>query len=258
MGAKTALIGSTGFVGKNLDTAGQFTDRYHSKNIHEIAGTEYDTIVCAGVSAVKWWANKHPQEDWQGIQKLLDGLAATRAHTFVLISTIDVYPSPDGVDEATLLDDVDNHIYGKHRYKVEGFIKEHFENHYILRLPALFGPGLKKNVLFDLLNDNCLDVINPKSRFQYYDVLRLSQDIQKVMAQQLRLVNLATEPLTTQSITERFFPGKLYGDNPAPQAQYDFWSRHAEVLGGAQHYLYDAKTVMDDLEAFVARETKAS
>ena len=48
---KIALIGYTGFVGSNLLSQYDFTDRYNSKNIQDIHGKDYDLCLCAGVRA---------------------------------------------------------------------------------------------------------------------------------------------------------------------------------------------------------------
>ena len=94
-----ALIGHTGFVGSNLRAHGSYSGFYNSKNIGDIAGREYDCVVCSGVSAVKWMANKNPEQDSADIKILLDCLDQVRAERFVLISTVDVYQSPNGQTE---------------------------------------------------------------------------------------------------------------------------------------------------------------
>ena len=88
---KTALIGYTGFVGATLDTSLNPSFRYRSTNIDEIRGESFDHVICAGVQAMKWWANLHPAEDLAGIEKLLGALAEVKADRFTLISSIDVY-----------------------------------------------------------------------------------------------------------------------------------------------------------------------
>ena len=97
---RRALIGHTGFVGSNLDDPFRFTARFNSRDIGEIEGRSFDEVVCAGVSAKKWIANKEPDADWAAIASLIRKLETVETSHFILISTIDVYPDPQAeVDE---------------------------------------------------------------------------------------------------------------------------------------------------------------
>jgi len=148
----TALIGYTGFVGQNLKAQYQFNHLYNSQNYRDIEDKSFDLVVCSGIQASMWLANNSPADDWQNIQALLDTLRTIKANKFVLISSIAIYHHPvKDVYEDTHSPEI-NTPYGFHRYRAEEEIKELFENHLIVRLPALFGPGLKKNFIYDLLN----------------------------------------------------------------------------------------------------------
>jgi nucleoside-diphosphate-sugar epimerase len=252
-GSVTALIGHTGFVGSNLSAAHPWTHRFNSKNIGDIVGQSFDTIVCAGVQAVKYWANQHPTEDWQGIEALLHPLRGVKAKRFVLLSTIDVYPSPLGVTEAEL-PTPENHAYGRHRLAVEQSIAKQFEKVHIIRLPGLFGPGIKKNVIYDLLHRNCLDAIQPASAFQYYHLKHLGADILKVMEHDLSLLNLATEPIQTQTILDALAPDEAIGANAGGIGRYDFRSLYAHLWGGRDGYLYDAASILAEMTEFFKSE----
>lgn len=249
-----ALIGHTGFVGSNLLAQGSYDSLYRSSNIGEIRGKRFSHVVCAGVQAMKWWANLHPEEDREGIHKLLDPLSEVRAERFTLISTIDVYPAPRDVDEDTPITREGHHAYGLHRVEVEDWVKEHFPSVAILRLPGLFGPGLKKNVIYDMLHDNNLDKVHPGGVFQYYDLRRLQEDIRKTWEQGIELLNVSSEPVSTAAIRDRFFPGKELGaTGPAP-AGYDMRSKHAKAWGGADGYLYSKEQVLGDLGDWLEEE----
>lgn len=247
---RTALIGHTGFVGSNLADQLPFTDKFNSSNIADIAGQSFDTVVCAGVQAVKWWAVKHPEEDWAKIETLLTPLRTVQAKRFILISTIDVYPTPLLVNE----DDqpsLQNHAYGAHRLKVEQFISEGFPVHHIVRLPGLFGAGLKKNVIFDLMHDNCLEMIQPESAFQYYNLAHLSADLAKVVEANIPLINFATEPVQTRAIIEAFAAGKNVGEKAGAVGKYDFRTKHSQLWGRDDGYLYDKATVLREIGEFM-------
>src|SRR5215475_708207 len=246
-----ALIGHTGFVGGNLVRQHRFDLVFNSANFRDMAGRHFDLLVCAGISAAKWVANREPEADWARIAALVDVLDHVTAKRVVVISTVDVYPQPMGVDEATPIDGAANHAYGRHRLRFERGIADRFDDVMIARLPALFGPGLKKNVLFDLLRDNCLDAINPASRFQWYNLAHLWRDLERCWMGGIRLVNLVNEPVATGDILDSFFPGKRVGGSAAPFA-YDVRCRHAGALGGAGGYLFDRAAVLAEVGAFVA------
>jgi len=243
----TALIGYTGFVGATLDAAISPACRYRSTDIDEIRGKSFDHVICAGVQAKKWWANLHPEEDLAGINRLLDALKDVRAGRFTLVSTIDVYPAPRNVDENSVISSEGHHAYGLNRLLVEERVAESFPETAILRLPGLFGPGLKKNVIYDMMHDNDLHKVHPGGVFQYYDTRRLARDIDRAWEAGIRLLNISSEPVATSEIRDRFFPGKSLGGEGPPPAGYDMRSKHAAALGGADGYLYSQERVMEDL-----------
>ena len=86
-----ALVGFSGFVGSTLLKQATFESLYRSTNIGEIAGQQFDTVVCAGAPAQKWIANREPEADRQKIEGLIAHLKAMTCKTFVLISTVDVF-----------------------------------------------------------------------------------------------------------------------------------------------------------------------
>src|SRR5688572_11586239 len=96
---RSALIGHTGFVGGTLHRQFRFDDQYTSSNIASIAGRAYDLVVCAGAPAEKWRANADPEGDRERLAKLSEPLARAKIGELILISTIDVYPTPRGVTE---------------------------------------------------------------------------------------------------------------------------------------------------------------
>ena len=253
--AVRALIGHTGFVGSNLLAQQEFEALYNSSSIGGIDGRHFADVVCAGVSAVKWWANQNPREDLERIEALIARLDTIRADNFTLISTIDVYADPIGVSEADqpILDGL--HAYGANRAMLERWVSERFPCHQIVRLPALFGAGLKKNAIYDLMHDNRLHVINGASVFQWYPLERLSADLELARTRTLGVVNLATEPLSMEEIRARYFPHLEIGADAAPQARYDMRTIHDAEFGGADGYILDRAGVLAALERFIQSES---
>ncbi|MAG54967.1 MAG: pyridine nucleotide transhydrogenase [Planctomycetes bacterium] len=250
---KRALIGHTGFVGSNLLRAESFHATFNSQNVEELVGQTFDLVVCAGAPGVKWKANQDPDRDSDIIQRLQRCLAGCKARQVVLISTVDVYPRPLGVDESSHIDPQECHPYGRHRFMLEGFVAGRFPTTTV-RLPGLFGRGLQKNVIYDLMHDNQVDRIHPESTFQYYDLEWLWGDVCRAKDGNLKTLNLSTEPIRTADLARQVFGRRLESDASGPPARYDFRSRHCGSMGGRDGYLRSASEVLSAMERFVTTE----
>jgi len=249
-----ALIGFSGFVGGTLRRQASFESLFRSTNIKEIDGQSFDTVVCAGAPAQKWIANRDPESDRQKIDKLIAHLKTIRCRMFILISTVDVFKQPIGVEEETPIDESDLHPYGLHRRLLENFVASQFHNHLIVRLPGLVGPGLRKNIIFDFLNHNNLLAIDARGVFQFYPMVNLWYDIQTALAAGLKLVHLTAEPVSVSDISERGFGRHFDHTLAGTPAIYDMRSRHAHIFGGTGPYQYSARETIQAVRTYAQSE----
>lgn len=148
---KPAIVGYTGFVGQNLCLSHEFDARYNSKNIADAFGSEPDLLVYAGIRAEMFTANHFPEKDLENIQEAIENIKKINPKKLVLISTISVYPVFEG-DETTPLDDHEGTAYGRNRRYLEKWVEDNVNDYLIVRLPALYGEGIKKNFIFDMIN----------------------------------------------------------------------------------------------------------
>ena len=148
----TGLIGHSGFVGGALLRQTRFDACYNSANIAAIEGQAFGTLICAAAPGSMLEANRAPERDAAQIDALIARLATVRAERFVLISSIAVLADFAGGDDESTRAFQQTLAYGRHRRILEAFVEGHFPRSLIIRLPALFGHGLRKNFLFDLMN----------------------------------------------------------------------------------------------------------
>jgi hypothetical protein len=207
MSNRTAIVGWTGLVGQYLTQFFPESDLYNSGNIENLRHKSYNTLYFSGMPAEKWRINQSPAEDASLLAFFCELLSTVRCDHVVLISTVDVLdctiPQPETGTSYAI------HPYGAHRRQLEDFVQTRFPSHTILRLPGLFGTGLKKNVLFDLLHGNQLDKICLDSAFQWYNLEHLREDILFCYENAIPLIQLVTPPIATRDIVSHFFPEAL-------------------------------------------------
>ncbi len=301
--AQTVLVGSTGFVGGNLLAAHPFDAAYHSKTVSEGFGRDNGLVVYAGVPAAMFLANQDPEADLAVMRAARENLHRLAPKKLVLISSICVFADSKGKTEADEPDGAGLAAYGANRLQLEQWVREDWPDALILRLPALYGLGLKKNFLFDLhtitpallrpakyeelaaksdlvkeaysdggngfyklngsqdpaalkawftANDfNALAFTDSRSVYQFYDLRRLWADIEKALELDLRLLHLATPPVSAAQVYQTVTGGSFENHLAAAPFDYDLRTLHAEAFGGSGGYLCTKEQELRDICAFM-------
>lgn len=178
-----ALVGYTGFVGSNLyaRARNRIKGVYNSQNIEKAYGLEPEVLIYAGVRAEKYLANSAPDRDLEVILEAEKNIRAINPQRLVLISTIDVYQNPVGVDEADSVlsggkGGTGNGIqpYGLNRYYLESWVRKNYPDALIIRLPGLYGYNIKKNFIYDYIN--IIPYMLKKEKYQELKALEKPDD----------------------------------------------------------------------------------
>jgi nucleoside-diphosphate-sugar epimerase len=195
------VIGASGFIGTNF--MGNFSaavpiTREHLESSQVI---ELDTLVIAAPGARKYEINQNPQGDRENIVRLLEQISRSlRTRRITLFSTIDVYKVPIDVDEESeIRTDL---TYGGNRAIFEIEIQKLAPVVNIRRLPGLFGPGLKKNLIFDLINNrqDQLSNYSSESIFQYIHIDEAIKLGVEESLEQYEILNVVTPPIKVSDI----------------------------------------------------------
>ena len=242
------LVGHTGLVGETLKNQIDFDFFYNSKNMNSFGDNFPDgcDLYLTCLPSIKWMINKSTQSkilDCINCLDIIDILSKKMYNKIILISTIDVYLGSE------IESDEDSEIvasgigYGENRLLFEKLVEKElkYESLKVYRLPALFGEGIKKNILFDIINNNNLDSINKNSYYQWYNLNRLSSDISKYEKEEGIVMNLFTEPIFTKDIVNNSIG--FISDDPVV---YNYKTKFSE-----SGYIDSSENVMKDILRFI-------
>lgn len=243
---RNALIGHTGFIGSNLLNLKKNLDLFNSKNIKKIRFKSYDTVYCAGTYSKIWIAKKKPNEDKKNLDKLINNLEKINAKRFFLISTCEVFGKQKNTFENSKINTNYKYAYGYNRHKLEKFVEKNFKDHFIIRLPIVYGKNFSKNFLYDLINSKNLDNLNGSDIVQIYDVSNLKKHIKYVEKKKIRKLNISSKPFKLKHIAKKFFKIDL-------KASKKYRTINMKSIYGKQkeNYFMSQKKILKDLNLFL-------
>lgn len=150
-----AVLGPQGFTGHHA-IAGLRTEGHNPTGLTRHDPNPeggVDELWCCAAPGSMVAANANPTADRQAVEDVFARLVSLQPTRVVLISTIAALrgfgrhtAENEAIAETTT-------PYGTHRAWLEGAVLDTWkDNATVVRLPALFGRGLKKNALYDLLH----------------------------------------------------------------------------------------------------------
>jgi len=248
---KVALIGCTGFVGQSILRSREISHRISRNNIASYAGAHFDLLIIAAGDARKWYANQNPREDAQHIRGLQAAISRVRASRVVQISTVDVLDGKAGDEQIPI---IPSHCdtYGRNRLELEDFVRKQFVRCSVVRLPGLFGRGLKKNMIFDISQGRALSGFNPKSTFQWFDMNEVNRIIDLSLEHELPLLHVCGEPLIAGELASALNGQVATMQESAPLVRYDVHTRYGHLMPGSPPgYLYWAADTLQRIRHFM-------
>lgn len=158
-----AVIGGHGFIGNALSTylsgVGHVCSRIGRSD--PLPKGPVDVLLDCNGEGRRFWANENPEENYvRSVASVEARLNAVSCDVYVYLSTVDVYGDGRGKsalsreDSEVDLDAIDT--YGRHKALAEKMVLDHAARPLVIRCATLIGPGLRKNPVFDLLNDQPL------------------------------------------------------------------------------------------------------
>ncbi len=168
------VVGGRGFVGQAYvrlcESRGLPVTVVDRDNYASLAGTSCDVLVNANGNSKKFMSDRDPVWDFDAsVVSVVRTLADFKAGRYVLLSSGDVYPtqdSPEATREDLDLDRRKMSRYGLHKSIAETMVLSVHPAPLVMRMGGFVGPGMRKNAIFDMLNDQPV-WLHPDSELQF-------------------------------------------------------------------------------------------
>jgi len=220
------LIGGRGTVGRSLLDQMNVDLVFNSDNITNLRNQHIDTAYITAPSGNRRFINQNQGQDENDFQQIKNALLQCTIDQIVFISSVDAVVAP-------------NSRYGRNRANMESWIRNNYNNHYIVRLSTLVGKHIKKNILFDLKQKKYVDQIDHGAKIQWCVLDSLADQIKLIILNKQREINLVSKPIANWEIIQEFFP-ELAQPLTASTVHYDqqpyFYTR-AQIFNAIRQYL---------------------
>ena len=109
--------------------------------------------------------------------------------------------------------------------------------------------------IFRGLGFSALNFTDSRSRYQFYDLSCLWNDIKTALDADIRLLHPATEPVSAGELYKYLTGESFVNELPGTPADYDFRTIYAEMFGGKDGYIRNKAEVLEGIRRFVSCES---
>ncbi len=110
--------------------------------------------------------------------------------------------------------------------------------------------------IFEILGFSALNFTDSRGMFQYYNLKYLFNDIQKARENNIKILNIATEPVLISDIYKTLTGNEFVNEFDKPIPYYNFKTKHDKIFNGQNGYIQNRDFVLNDIKEFVEKELK--
>lgn len=104
---------------------------------------------------------------------------------------------------------------------------------------------------FKVLGFSALNFTDSRSRYQFYNLANLWNDIKIALDAGITLLHLAAAPVSTGELYEYLTGERFVNELEGAPADYDFKTTHFDLFGGSQGYICGKDTILTNIAVFV-------
>ncbi|MDO4566538.1 MAG: NAD(P)-dependent oxidoreductase, partial [Oscillospiraceae bacterium] len=114
---------------------------------------------------------------------------------------------------------------------------------------AAAGEELEKlRAFFEKSDFNSLSFTDSRAVYQFYSLYNLWRDINRALENEIRLINLACEPLSAAELYAHVRRGEFKNELASKPIKYDLRSLYSELYGGGGGYMYSKEYALGDIK----------
>ena len=109
-----------------------------------------------------------------------------------------------------------------------------------------------KNI-FKELNFSALNFTDSRGSYQFYNLAYLWDHIEVAIKNNIRILNIATEPITISELYKYLFNREFVNEISNSIANYNFKTKYDYLFNGYNGYLFDKNFVLNDIKEYVLK-----
>lgn len=113
---------------------------------------------------------------------------------------------------------------------------------------------VEENILkeyFDNIGFSALNFTDSRGKFQFYNLKYLWKHIQIARKNNIKVLNLATEPVGVSEIYEYIKNRKFVNEVANSVPNYNFKTKYAKIFDGKDGYIFSKEFILEDIKKFV-------
>lgn len=142
--------------------------------------------------------------------------------------------------------------------------KPELQEYYVLQENGFYKaiiPAEKREKVKDLFRQTGFSALNftdSRSRYQFYGLEHLWDDMNTCLNAELTLWHPAAEPVSAAELHFYLSGKEFHNELPGVPADYDYRTIHADLFGGKNGYIAAKQQVMEEIKAFVISAQKGA
>ena len=98
---------------------------------------------------------------------------------------------------------------------------------------------------------SALNFTDSRASYQFYNLEYLWGHIQKALENNIKMLNLAVEPVTASEVYNYIKNEEFVNEISNNIANYNFKTKYSEIFGGKDGYIFEKQFILEDIKKFV-------